>query len=166
MGEILNRAFEMLKTLPEEDRERIAWEIIDRVEDKAEWDRIVSTPNAQKWLETQARKALKEAGKIRKKLSVTFISISQENLLREESYWKHFDELPPEVRRLAEKNYQLWKENPQYPGLRFKKIHADLPIFSFRVGMRYRTVGVETKSEKIAWFWIGSFEHFKNEINP
>ncbi len=108
---------------------------------------------------------LKGVGKIRKKFFVIFISISQENLLREESYWKHFDELPPEIRLLAEKNYHLWKENPQHPGLRFKKIHAELPIFSFRVGMRYRTVGVETKSEKIAWFWIGSFEHFKNEIN-
>lgn len=37
MGEILNKAFELLKTLPDEGRERIAWEIIEHVEEKAEW---------------------------------------------------------------------------------------------------------------------------------
>lgn len=165
MGEILDKAFEALKKMPEEDQERIAWEIIGRVEDKAEWDSIVAAPNSQQWLETQAKKALKEAKRISKKLSLTFISLPQDNLLREESYWTNFDELPPEIRKLAEKNYQLWKENPQHPGLRFKKIHAELPIFSFRVGMQYRTVGVETNDGKIVWFWVGSFEHFEKQIN-
>ena len=165
MGEILNKAFEALKTLPDEDRERIAWEIIERVEDKTEWDRIVSAPGSQQWLEKHAKKALREYEKINKKLSLTFISIPQGNLLREESYWKHFDELPSKIRKLAEKNYQLWKENPQYPGLRFKKIHAESSIFSFRVGMQYRTVGVDTNDGKIAWFWIGSFEQFEGQIN-
>ena len=136
MGEILNRAFKSLEKLPEEDQESIAWEIIERVEDKAEWDRIVAAPNSQKWLEAQANKALKESRKIRNKLSLTFLSMPQENLLREESYWKHFDELPSQIRQLAEKNYHLWKENPRHHGLRFKKIHAELPIFSFRVGMQ------------------------------
>jgi len=165
MGELLKKAFETLKILPDEDRERIALEIIERVEDKAEWDRIVSAPNSQQWLGTQAKKALREYGKISNKLSLTFISIPQGNLLREESYWKNFDELPSKIRKLAEKNYQLWKENPQYPGLRFKKIHAESPIFSFRVGMQHRTVGVETNDGKIAWFWIGSFEQFERQIN-
>ncbi len=164
MGEILNKAFNLLKTLPEEDRERIAWEIIERVEDKAEWDKIVAAPDSQRWLETHAKAALKEYGKINKKLSLTFISIPMDNLLREESYWKHFDELPSDLRTLAEKNYHLWKENPNHPGLRFKKIHAELPVFSFRVGMLYRTVGVETEDGKVVWFWIGSFDHFKELI--
>jgi len=165
MGKFLNQAFEALKTLPEEDRERIAWEIIERVEDKVEWDRIVSTPSSQQWLETQAKKALKKSQKISDKLSLTFISVPQDNLLREESYWSHFDKLPPQIRELAEKNYQLWKENPMKPGLRFKKIHVELPIFSFRVGMQHRTVGVETDDGKLVWFWIGSFELFEKYIN-
>ncbi|NQV85016.1 MAG: hypothetical protein HQ494_14490 [Rhodospirillales bacterium] len=85
--------------------------------------------------------------------------------MREEPYWKHFDELPDDIRKLAEKNYRLWKENSGHPGLRFKKIHATLPIFSFRVGMRNRTVGVEVDDNKIAWFWVGSFENFSAMIN-
>ena len=73
MESLLNRAFEALKTLPEIDRERIAWEIIERVEDKTEWDRIIATPESQKWLEQQAKKALQVYRKMRDKLSMTFV---------------------------------------------------------------------------------------------
>ena len=164
MERLLKRAFEALKTLPEVDRERIAWEIIERVEDKTEWDRIIAAPEAQRWLERQAKKALKVYRKMRDKLSMTFISVAQDKLLREEAYWTQFDDLPEDIRKLAEENYHSWKENPRNPGLRFKQIHGKLPIFSFRVGMRHRTVGVETDDGKIAWFWVGSFETFKKAI--
>lgn len=160
MENLLDRAIAALKTLPEVDRDRIAWEIIERVEDKTEWDRIIALPESRKWMKRQAEIALREYEKIRNRLSMTFVSVTQDNLLREDAYWEHFDDLPGEIRKLAEKNYRLWKENPRHPGLRFKKIHPDLPIVSFRVGMRHRTVGVETDDEKIVWFWVGSFETF------
>lgn len=165
MDNILQQAFDRLSTLPKIDRERIAWEIIERVEDKTEWDKIVSEKSSQDWLKTQAQRALKEAKKATKKLSLTFLSMPHENFLREEAYWKNFDELPLPVRQLAEKNYRLWKENSQHPGLRFKQIHPELPIFSFRVGMTYRTVGVETDEGEVIWFWIGSFQQFKQLVN-
>ncbi|UCH73893.1 MAG: hypothetical protein JSU82_16505 [Rhodospirillales bacterium] len=165
MESLLQKAFEALKTLPKIDRERIAWEIIERVEDKTEWDRIVASPEAQRWMEQQAKEALRVYRKMRDKLSLTFVSVSQDKLLREESYWREFDDLPQEIRKLAEHNYHSWKENPRNPGLRFKQIHQSLPIFSFRVGMRHRTVGVETDDGKIVWFWVGSFETFRDAIN-
>lgn len=114
MESLLERAFEALKTLPEVDRERIAREIIERVEDKTEWDRIVSSPDAQRWLQQQARQALKVYRKMRDKLSLTFVSVSQDKLLREEAYWTQLDELPLEIRKLAEENDHSFKENPQY----------------------------------------------------
>jgi hypothetical protein len=165
MESLLNRAFDALKTLPEIDRERIAWEIIERVEDKTEWDRIISSPEAQRWLEQQAKKALQVYRKMRDKLSLTFVSVTQDKLLREDAYWTQFDDLPQDIRKLAEVNYHSWKENPRNPGLRFKQIHGKLPIFSFRVGMRHRTVGVETDDGKIVWFWVGSFETFERLIS-
>ncbi len=164
MGEVLDRAFKALKTLPEAERERIAWEIIERVEDKTEWDRIISSPAAQAWLADAAKKALKEYTKIAKKLSMKFVSLGLDNLLREGTYWESFDDLPEDVRKLAQTNYRLWKDNPEAPGLRFKQIHADLPIFSFRVGMKHRTVGVEAPDGKVVWFWIGSFDTFNKQI--
>ena len=166
MENLLDKAIAALKTLPEVDRDRIAWEIIERVEDKTEWDRIIALPESRNWLKTRAGKALREYEKIRAKLSMTFVSVTQDNLLREGAYWEHFDDLPEEIRKLAEKNYRQWKEDPRYPGLRFKKIHPDLPIVSFRVGMRHRTVGVETDDGKVVWFWVGSFETFGKLVSP
>jgi hypothetical protein len=164
LTEILNRAFEALKTLPQEDRDRIAWEILERVEDKTEWDRLIMLPEAWRWLEREAAAALKKYKKMSRPLDVAFVSVSRDAMLREDTYWRHFDELPAAVRKLATSNYELWKKNPNHPSLRFRQIHPDRPIFSFRVGMRHRTVGVRADDERIVWFWMGSFEHFRELI--
>ena len=51
------------------------------------------------------------------------------------SFWKAFDALPPNVQQRAKEAYQLWRENPDLPGLRFK-----------RVGTKYRFAsGVTTE---------------------
>ena len=165
MGEVLDKAFAALKTLPENERERIAWEIIERVEDKTEWDNIISSDRAQEWLEKAAAKALKKYAKVADKLAMKFISLNMDNVLREGAYWDTFEDLPEDIKKLAEKNYKLWRESKNSPGLRFKQIHKSLPIYSFRVGMKHRTVGVETDDNKIAWFWVGSFETFNKTIS-
>lgn len=38
--------------------------------------------------------------------------------------------------------YWLWKSNPHHPSLRFKKVHANLPIYSVRVDLDWRAVGL------------------------
>ncbi|MDH5555731.1 MAG: hypothetical protein OEZ03_00190 [Alphaproteobacteria bacterium] len=164
MTDIMNKAFEALKALPKEDRDRIAWEIIERVEDKSEWDRLIVSSGALRWLEKEAASALKKYKKMTRPLDVSFVSVDRDAMLREDAYWRHFDDLPAAVRKLATSNYELWKKNPNHPSLRFKRIHPDLPIFSFRVGMRHRAVGVRADDERIVWFWMGSFEHFRDLI--
>ena len=42
-----------------------------------------------------------------------------------------------------------------YPSLRFKKVHATLPIYSARVDLDWRAVGV-LKDGTLIWFWVGS----------
>ena len=164
MSDLVEQAFNALKTLPEADQERIASEIIDRVTDKTEWDSLIASPGAQAWLERAADTALKDYAKIAKKVSMQFVSVSMDNLLREGTYWDSFEALPEDVRKLAESNYRLWKDNPLNPGLRFKQIHPERPIMSFRVGMKHRTVGVEAPDGKVVWFWVGSFDTFKRQI--
>jgi len=164
MGKVLDRAFKALKTLPEAEREPIAWEIIERIEDKTEWDRIIATESAQAWLENASKKALKSYTKVAKKLSMKFVSLGLDNLMREGAYWETFDDLPDDIRKLAQTNYKLWKNNPEAPGLRFKQVHSTLPIVSFRVGMKHRTVGVETSDGKVVWFWVGSFDTFNTQL--
>ncbi len=62
--------------------------------------------------------------------------------------------LPRDVRRQAREAYRLFMQNPNHPGLRFKKVHDAEPIYSARINIDYRAVGVLDGNE-IIWFWIG-----------
>jgi hypothetical protein len=63
--------------------------------------------------------------------------------------------LPAHVQRQARDAYRIFRLNPSHPGLRFKQVHSDPPIYSVRVGIGYRAVGA-LDSNTIVWFWIGS----------
>jgi len=53
-----------------------------------------------------------------------------------------FSSLPAHIQRQAREAYRLFRQNPFHPGLHFKQIHPDQPIYSARVGISYRAVGV------------------------
>jgi hypothetical protein len=67
-------------------------------------------------------------------------------------FWRLYCQLSPQVRELADKNFQLLKADPKHPSLHFKKIGK---LWSVRVGAQYRALGLD-KSEGVVWFWIGS----------
>jgi hypothetical protein len=73
-----------------------------------------------------------------------------------ERFWKSFAGLPPHIQRKAREAYQLWKLNPYHPSLQFKQIHTREPIYSVRVGIGWRAVGVKSGDTTLVWFWIGS----------
>ena len=165
MDKILDRAIAALKALPADEGERIAWEIVERLEDKSEWDRLVSSDKAQGWLADAAEAALAAYAKFAKHRPGDMLPLPPAQVrIRSDSYWRCFDELPHEVRVQAEKNYDLWKREPKHPSLRFKQIHRTSPIFSFRIGLRYRTVGVQSDDDRVLWFWIGPFDAFEQII--
>lgn len=64
-------------------------------------------------------------------------------------------ELPAHIREQARAAYSLFQQNPAHPGLRFKQVHPDPPIYSARVGIGHRAVGA-LDGGTIIWFWIGS----------
>jgi len=76
-----------------------------------------------------------------------------------EKFRKAFAELPADVRNQARQAYRLFLENPYHPSLHFKSIHPTRPIYSVRVGLYYRAVGVREEDE-IIWFWIGSHAEY------
>ena len=75
------------------------------------------------------------------------------------AFWQLYGALPPEVAAQARDAYKLFQQNPQHPGLRFKRVHATQPIYSARVGARHRAVGV-LDNGKIVWFWIGDHDDY------
>ncbi|MBX3178346.1 MAG: hypothetical protein KF886_13380 [Candidatus Hydrogenedentes bacterium] len=70
-----------------------------------------------------------------------------------------FMNLPNEVRQRARHSYLLWKENPAHPGVQFKRVHRRQPIYSVRIGIDWRAVGLR-QGETIIWFWIGSHAEY------
>jgi hypothetical protein len=67
-------------------------------------------------------------------------------------FWTAYAALPPAVRELADRNYELLKRDPHHPSLHLKKVGR---FWSVRVGLRYRALAVEEKGD-LVWFWIGS----------
>ena len=67
--------------------------------------------------------------------------------------------LPESVRQQARQAYALFQQDPHHPGLRFRQVHPVRPIFSARVGLHYRAVGVRQGND-ISWFWIGSHAEY------
>jgi hypothetical protein len=76
---------------------------------------------------------------------------------------KAFAKLPNNVQERARQAYQLWKLNNNHPGLHFKQIHKEQLIYSVRIGLSYRAVGIIEK-DTIIWFWIGSHEDYNNLV--
>ena len=64
-----------------------------------------------------------------------------------------FEDLPDEVQTQTVKGYRLWRSNPNHPGLQFKRVSNSQPIYSVRVGIGYRALGLRD-GETIYWFWI------------
>ena len=56
--------------------------------------------------------------------------------------------------------YRLWKENPAHPSLRFKKVHPRLPIYSARVDLDWRAVGI-LEADMLVWFWVGPHPQYE-----
>ena len=66
-----------------------------------------------------------------------------------------FAGLPAAIQEQARRDYQRFLHDPWTPSLRLKRVHANLPIYSVRIGKFYRALGRKDESG-IVWFWIGS----------
>jgi hypothetical protein len=72
---------------------------------------------------------------------------------------KGLNQLPISVREQANKAYALWKTDPYHPSLQFKRVSQRQPIYSARVSLNYRALGLLEK-EHIYWFWIGTHAEY------
>jgi len=76
-------------------------------------------------------------------------------------FWQFHAQLPENIQRLAEENFQLLKADPRHPSLHFKKVGR---LWSVRIGIHYRAIAVED-GEVIAWFWIGHHGEYDRVIS-
>ena len=75
---------------------------------------------------------------------------------RTAAFRRTFAALPERVQRASARGLSaLSRDNPNNPGLRFKRVHPTDPVFSVRIGVNYRAVGT-LEGDVMIWFWIGS----------
>jgi hypothetical protein len=70
-------------------------------------------------------------------------------------FWSAYRELPLDVQATAQKAYRLFREDPNHPSLQFKRVHDREAMYSVRITLGYRAVGL-LQDDGITWFWIGS----------
>jgi mRNA-degrading endonuclease RelE of RelBE toxin-antitoxin system len=75
-------------------------------------------------------------------------------------FWKLYRQLPKDVRRRAARAYRIWQQNPQLPGLQFKRVSETRPVYSIRIGDYYRALGL-VQGDMITWFWIGNHQEYE-----
>ena len=75
-------------------------------------------------------------------------------------FWAAYDDLPEAIRKLADRNFGLLKENPQHPSLRFKRIGT---LWSARVGIHYRALGLDADGD-VYWIWIATHADYDKLI--
>jgi len=75
-------------------------------------------------------------------------------------FWRCYNQLPQEVRDLADKNYALLNSDPRHPSLRFKKVGKG---YSVRIGRGYRALAFDQDGEPV-WFWIGLHSEYDQRI--
>ena len=76
-------------------------------------------------------------------------------------FWKSYEALPPKIQKIADRNYELLKEDPFHPSLHFKKVGN---YWSVRAGIRYRALGIQD-GENMVWFWIGGHADYDKLIS-
>ena len=62
--------------------------------------------------------------------------------------------LPAAIQSQAARVYALWRSDPYHNSLQFKRVSQRQPIYSVRVGLGYRALGLR-EDEHLYWFWIG-----------
>ncbi len=79
-------------------------------------------------------------------------------------FWKLYEELPEPIRRLAVKNYLVWRQTPFHPSLDFKKLQGKGNRFSVRVGDHYRVLGRQIEGG-VEWIWVGTHEEYNKLVS-
>jgi len=72
---------------------------------------------------------------------------------------KAFEKIPKQIQTHARRAFEQFAEDPEHPSLHFKQVHPTKPIYSARVSLNYRVLGVKD-ADAIVWFWIGSHDDY------
>lgn len=79
------------------------------------------------------------------------------------SFWEAYRTLNDDIKQRARKAYRLWEENPFHPSLHFKCINREEDVWSVRITLGYRAVGI-FEGDTVTWFWIGGHDEYEHSF--
>ena len=75
------------------------------------------------------------------------------------AFRKRLGRLPKSVQEEATRAYVQWAEDPFYPSLHFKRVSRRQPIYSVRIGIGHRALGL-MENKHVFWFWVGTHAEY------
>ncbi len=81
------------------------------------------------------------------------------NSVTTEQFRRLYASAPLPRQEQIKRAYKLWRENPAHPSIRFKKVHDTDPIYSARVDLDWRALGV-LEGDTVVWFWVGPHDKY------
>jgi hypothetical protein len=76
------------------------------------------------------------------------------------SFWDRYEKFDRDLKARARKAYRLWSEDPFHPSLRFKCINREENIWSVRITLGYRALGI-LEGKTVTWFWVGGHDEYE-----
>jgi hypothetical protein len=73
------------------------------------------------------------------------------------SFWHCYTQLPDDVQRRAEKQYELLTTDPAHPSVQLKPVGA---FWSARVSDAYRALSIR-QGNTFVWFWVGDHDSYE-----
>jgi len=71
-------------------------------------------------------------------------------------FWRCYRQLTDEIQQLADRCFEVLRDDPRHPSLHFKKVGR---FWSARIGLHFRALAVEQEGDLI-WFWVGSHSEY------
>lgn len=60
--------------------------------------------------------------------------------------------------------YRSWRDDSGHPGVPFKKVGIDEPLYSARINDNYRAAAY-VRDGVAAWFWIGTHAEYERLLD-
>ncbi len=67
-----------------------------------------------------------------------------------DKFWKSYNKLSKDIKKIADEKFELFKVNPNHPGLNFEKLNGFTNKYSVRINDQYRAIG-DLKDGIITW---------------
>ncbi len=77
---------------------------------------------------------------------------------------KAYAQLPEHVKEQAKKAFNTWNKDMHHPSIQFKQVHKTQQVYSVRITLSYRALGVKQKNTMV-WFWIGSHSEYDKLVS-